>query len=195
MVLLDEAPEFLIHEVLSNFNISSDMHSLTRISETLARISTTRSKTLDDSRATLRALSRKMEISKQSMEATASSASRKEHGANMLRLDREKFALAKGINELESSAHGLEGQLARLKEELEQVDKEDPMQSAAVEAEDGTLLKLKVYRSLGIDLQEDGGGGYSKAVIRNSSKGDIHVVNIERKFSHFFYANYFWNVM
>ena len=159
-----------------------------------------------------------MEISKQSMEATASTAGRKEHGANMLRLDREKFALAKGINELESSAHGLEGQLARLKEELEQVDGEDPIQSALVEAGDGTLLKLKVYRSLGIELQEDGAAGYSKAVIRgfpfspfpggmvliaflsflyigNSSKGDVHVVNIERKFSHFFYANYFWNVM
>ena len=154
MVLLDEAPgksplaftppttttnlslpptEFLIHEVLSNFNISSDMHSVARINETLTRITSEREKTLDDSRTTLRALSRKMEISKQSMEATASTAGRKEHGANMLRLDREKFALAKGINELESSAHGLEGQLARLKEELEQVDGEDPMQSALVE--------------------------------------------------------------
>jgi len=145
------------------------MHSVTRINETLTRITSEREKTLDDSRTTLRALSRKMEISKQSMEATASTAGRKEHGANMLRLDREKFALAKGINELESSAHGLEGQLARLKEELEQVDGEDPMQSALVEAGDGTLLKLKVYRSLGIDLQEDGAAGYSKAVIRGVS--------------------------
>jgi len=145
------------------------MHSVTRINETLTRITSEREKTLDDSRTTLRALSRKMEISKQSMEATASTAGRKEHGANMLRLDREKFALAKGINELESSAHGLEGQLARLKEELEQVDGEDPMQSALVEAGDGTLLKLKVYRSLGIDLQEDGAAGYSKAVIRGFS--------------------------
>jgi len=145
------------------------MHSVTRINETLTRITSEREKILDDSRTTLRALSRKMEISKQSMEATASTAGRKEHGANMLRLDREKFALAKGINELESSAHGLEGQLARLKEELEQVDGEDPMQSALVEAGDGTLLKLKVYRSLGIDLQEDGAAGYSKAVIRGVS--------------------------
>lgn len=30
-------------------------------------------------------------------------------------------------------------------------------------------LKLKVYRSLGIDLQEDGAAGYSKAVIRKLS--------------------------
>lgn len=30
----------------------------------------------------------------------------------------------------------------------------------------GDRLKLKVYRSLGIDIQEDGAGGYNKAVIR-----------------------------
>jgi kinetochore protein Spc24 len=94
---------------------------------------------LDDSRDTLRGLSRKMAISKQSMGSSVDSAARKEHGANMLRLDREKFSLAKNINELESSSHHLEGQLARLREELEQVDGEDPMQTALMEAEDGTL--------------------------------------------------------
>ena len=29
-------------------------------------------------------------------------------------------------------------------------------------------LRLKVYRGLGIDLVEDGSGGYSKAVVRMS---------------------------
>lgn len=142
------------------------MQSLSRISETLAAITATRAKILDDSRNVLRALSRKMEVSKQSMEATIAAASKREHGQNMLRLDREKFSLAKNINELESSSHHLEGQLARLKEELESVDGEDAMQTAMMEAEDGTLLKLKVYRSLGIEIQEDGAGGYNKAVIR-----------------------------
>lgn len=143
-----------------------------------------RGKILDDSRNTLRALARKMDIAKQSMEASVSAASKKEHGAKMIQLDREKFSLAKNINELESSSHHLESQLARLKEELEQVDGEDAMANAMMEAEDGTLyvvlygvilvsfngsgnrLKLKVYRSLGIDIQEDGAGGYNKAVIR-----------------------------
>lgn len=137
-----------------------------------------------------------MDISKQSAESSIAAASKKEHGANMLRLDREKFSLAKNINELESSSHHLEGQLARLKEELEQVDGEDAMQTAMMEAEDGTLyetlsdakvsgeistdgcgrrLKLKVYRSLGIDIQEDGAGGYNKAVIRKISIPPRHI--------------------
>ena len=57
-------------------------------------------------------------------------------------------------------------------------------------------LKLKVYRSLGIDVESDATTGhYNKAIIRNMQKGDVHVVNIDPKFSRFFYANYFWRTM
>jgi kinetochore protein Spc24 len=51
---------------------------------------------------------------------------------------------------------------------------------------------LKVYRSLGIEIERDGEGEFSRVVVRNDRKGDVHVVNIDRKFSRFFYANYFW---
>jgi kinetochore protein Spc24 len=174
----------LIGHCIENFNISGDMESLAKCKGDLSKVADMRGKILDDSRNTLRALARKMDIAKQSMEASVSAASKKEHGAKMIQLDREKFSLAKNINELESSSHHLESQLARLKEELEQVDGEDAMANAMMEAEDGTLyvvlygvilvsfngsgnrLKLKVYRSLGIDIQEDGAGGYNKAVIR-----------------------------
>jgi kinetochore protein Spc24 len=56
-------------------------------------------------------------------------------------------------------------------------------------------LKLKVYRSLGIDIEADNAGNYNKAVVRNAQKGDVHVVNIDPKFSRFFYANYLWQTM
>jgi kinetochore protein Spc24, fungi type len=55
-------------------------------------------------------------------------------------------------------------------------------------------LKLKLYRSLGIDLEADPATGeYNKAIIRNSTKGDVHVVNVDRDFSRQFYAKYFWD--
>ena len=56
-------------------------------------------------------------------------------------------------------------------------------------------LRLKIYRSLGIEIEADEAGNYNKAIIRNSRKGDVHVVNIDPKFSRFFYANYFWQTM
>jgi kinetochore protein Spc24 len=62
--------------------------------------------------------------------------------------------------------------------------------------EDEVLLRLKVYRSLGIDIERDTKDGeFSRAVVRNDRKGDVHVVNIDRKFSRFFYANYFWQIL
>lgn len=56
-------------------------------------------------------------------------------------------------------------------------------------------LRLKIFRSLGIDIEPDEAGNFNRAVIRNSRKGDVHVVNIDPKFSKFFYANYFWSTM
>jgi kinetochore protein Spc24 len=62
--------------------------------------------------------------------------------------------------------------------------------------EDEVLLKLKVYRSLGIEAERDEESGeYTKAVVRNGRKGDVHVVNMDNKFSKFFYANYFWQTL
>jgi kinetochore protein Spc24 len=59
--------------------------------------------------------------------------------------------------------------------------------------DDETTLRLKVFRGLGIDLERDEKGAYGKAIVRNGRKGDVCVVNIDEKFSTFFYANYFWD--
>jgi kinetochore protein Spc24, fungi type len=62
--------------------------------------------------------------------------------------------------------------------------------------EDEVLLKLKVYRSLGIEAERDvESGEYVKAVVRNGGKGDTHVINMDNKFSKYFYANYFWQTL
>jgi kinetochore protein Spc24 len=59
----------------------------------------------------------------------------------MLNLDREKFSLAKNINELESGSHALETTLSRLREELENVDNEDDSNKENVNMDDATLYK------------------------------------------------------
>ncbi|KAI5779237.1 Spc24 subunit of Ndc80-domain-containing protein [Geopyxis carbonaria] len=195
MVLLEEEPSKLLAALAANFDITSDTRAVARINDELATLRAARAKQADELRSHLRLLTRKADVAEQSVASSEAALRARNHGANMVALDREKFALAKSVNEIESNTHALEGQLARLREELEEVDAEDPEERAVLESEDGTLLKLKVYRSLGIDVQEDGAGGYNKAVIRNPNKGDVHVVNIENKFSPFFYANYFWNVI
>ena len=89
--------------------------------------------------------------------------------------------LAARLQELE--LQGVEGDPA------ERSRRRDPV-------DDEILLRLKVYRSLGIELERDGrDGDFNKAVVRNDRKGDVHVVNMDKKFSRFFYANYFWQTL
>jgi len=64
----------------------------------------------------------------------------------MLNLDREKFALAKNINELESGAHALETTLNRLKEELENVGNEEETNKENENTDDATVYLLKSAR-------------------------------------------------
>jgi len=57
-------------------------------------------------------------------------------------------------------------------------------------------LKLQFYRSLGIDVSQDNTtGDFNRAVIRNTTKGDVNVINVDGKLSRSFYANMFWDSM
>lgn len=76
--------------------------------------------------------------------------------------------------------------------ELQGVDGGDNTKRGLVD--DEISLKLKVYRGLGIEIEREN-GEYTKAVIRNGKKGDVHVVNMDNKFSKFFYTNYFWQTL
>lgn len=94
----------------------------------------------------------------------------------------------------------LAGQLADLNarlQELELQGVEGGADGAGRDAvEDEVLLRLRVYRSLGIDVERDERDGeFARAVVRNDRKGDVHVVNLDKKFSRFFYANYFWQTL
>jgi kinetochore protein Spc24 len=87
----------------------------------------------------LLALSRKLELSKSTLDSSANSPARQQHATSMLNLDREKFSLAKNINELESGSHALETTLARLKEELENVSTEEESNKENENTDDATL--------------------------------------------------------
>lgn len=141
------------------------------------------------------------------------------HAEEIVELDTNKFRIAKAASEYEIESERLESELDMLKERLADLEAQglegDEATRREREADDATMwvlfystsvfawqllmmmnsLRLKIYRSLGIDIEPDEAGNFTKAVIRNSRKGDVHVVNIDSKFSRFFYANYFWSTM
>ena len=137
-------------------------------------------------------------LSSQHAETIASHSSTS-HASRIVELDTQKFRIAKTTSELEIEGEKLEAELAGLKARLQELEMQGveggDVSSAGRAAENEVVLKLKIYRMFGIDAQPDEAGNFGKAVIRNASKGDVHVVDINPKFSRYYYANYFWNTM
>jgi kinetochore protein Spc24, fungi type len=137
-------------------------------------------------------------LASQHAETTAAHSSAS-HAAKIVELDTQKFRIAKAASDLEIEAERCEAELETLKARLQALELQgvegDETARAKREEQDPTVLRLKIYRGLGIDAERDESGSYSKAVIRNSRAGDVHVVNMDPKFSRFFYANFFWGKM
>ncbi|KAG0071557.1 kinetochore-associated Ndc80 complex subunit spc24 [Linnemannia elongata] len=54
------------------------------------------------------------------------------------------------------------------------------------------VLRLQLYRGLGIEMLENELGVYSKARIRSSSKNDVHLVKFDDQLSPYFQTNLIW---
>ncbi|KAH7084242.1 Spc24 subunit of Ndc80-domain-containing protein [Paraphoma chrysanthemicola] len=196
-MLLDEDPAALISQCTSHFKISNDTASLARISDSLSTLSTFRTQHLQSLQASLSQLSRTHHTLSANHNHTLAQHNAVDHASEILRLDTEKFKIAKQASDLEIEGERLQSELGRLGSvagELEDEGVEGGVETRP--GEDATVLKLKLYRTLGIDVEADKTTGeYNKAVIRNAAKGDVHVVNIDPKFSRHFYTNYFWRTM
>ncbi|EPS43483.1 hypothetical protein H072_2508 [Dactylellina haptotyla CBS 200.50] len=196
MPLLDTHPATLCHSTLDAFNIHSDIERIATVNENVQTLAKLRKDELDKTRAELRALSRILESQRSSAEASLALAAKREHAKTILDLDKQKFALAKNVTELEKSNHLMEANLAKMKDEYETLELESPMQSNTALSEDETILRLKIYRSFGIDLREDGAGGYSSAIINKKDQGDVAMIKLDnRKLKRSTYTDFFWNAI
>ncbi|KAL8900158.1 MAG: hypothetical protein Q9207_005822 [Kuettlingeria erythrocarpa] len=208
-MLLDEDPATLIHHTIGNFNIHPDKTAIGRIDESLSTLQQARDLRIRDAEDALRTTQHN---------ETTSAHSSTDHASRIVELDTQKFRVAKAASDLEIEGERLEQELEGLKGRLHRLDLQGIEGNDAArtkrELEDPTVyietadsshepaltdlfcsLKLKVFRSLGIDVDPDSSGAYNKATIHNTQRGDVHVVNIDPKFSKFFYANYIWQTI
>ncbi|KAI9935011.1 hypothetical protein ASPWEDRAFT_54056 [Aspergillus wentii DTO 134E9] len=198
-MLLDEDPATLIHHTVGNFNIQPDKQAITRINDSLSTLQQSRELRISDAESALRKLSRNLHSQNSQYEEAVAAHDSGKHAEQIVELDTRKFRVAKAASDLEVESERLEGELEMLKERLADLEAQglegDEPTRRERELDDATILRLKIYRSLGVDIEADDAGNFNKAVIRNSRKGDVHVVNVDSKFSRFFYANYFWSTM
>ncbi|OAL31317.1 hypothetical protein AYO20_08227 [Fonsecaea nubica] len=198
-MLLDEDPSTLIRATISNFNIAPDKAALSRVNDSLSTLQQSRELRVRDAETALRKLSRQLAtLSSQHREVLSGHDSGR-HASEIVQLDTRKFRIAKQASELEAESERLEAELERLKLRLSTLEEQgvegDESTRQTREVDDPTILRLWLYRSLGIALEQDEAGNYNKATIANTKKGDVHVVNIDPKFSKWFYADYFWQTM
>lgn len=200
---------------MSNFNIAPDKAALSRVHDSVSTLQQSRDLRIRDAETALRKLSRQhATLSSQHREVVSGHDSSR-HASEIVELDTRKFRIAKQASELELESERLEAELERLQRRLADLEEQgvegDEGARRAREADDPTMyvdsphgmesaadmdrLRLWLYRSLGITLEQDEAGNYNKATIGNAKKGDVHVVNIDPKFSKWFYANYFWQTM
>ncbi|GAB0135973.1 kinetochore-associated Ndc80 complex subunit spc24 [Epichloe bromicola] len=199
-MLLSEDPATLIHHTINNFNIQPDKLAVSRIGESLSTLQQARDLRMRDVEASLKKLSRQLNtLSSQHAELTASHSS-SGHASKIATLDTRKFRTAKAASDAEMEAERLAQQAADLAARLQELHLQGVQGDEAARrrdvVDDEILLRLKVYRSLGIDIErDDKDGEWTRAVVRNDRKGDVHVVNMDKKFSRYFYANYFWQTL
>lgn len=197
----------LIHHTIENFNIGPDKVAVARVNDSLTTLAQARELRTRAAADALRKLSRHLAtMQSQHAELTAQHRA-SDHANSIAQLDSQKFRIAKAASDLEMDTERLAGQAADLQARLTELELQGVEGSSlgaggedgsglGASVEDEVLLRLKVYRSLGIEVERDGKEGeFSRAVVRSDRKGDVHVVNLDKKFSRFFYANYFWQTL
>ncbi|KAI0136000.1 Spc24-domain-containing protein [Hypoxylon sp. NC0597] len=201
-MLLEEDPATLIHLTINNFNIAPDKLAVSRISDSLSTLKQARELRIREAETSLKKLARSLNTLQTQHEELTSAHSSSAHASEISRLDTQKFRIAKAVSDLEMEAERLSSQQADLAARLQELELQglegspDEAAKRRDPVDDEVLLRLKVYRSLGIDLERDEKDGeFSRAIVRNDRKGDVHVINMDKKFSRFFYANYFWQTL
>lgn len=199
-MLLEEDPATLLRHTISNFSTQPDRAAVSRINDSLSTLQTSRSLRIEDAETALRKLSRQLATASSQHREATDSHNAHQHSSEVVELDTKKFKVAKQAQELEVEGEKLESELARLRRRLDELEEQgvegDVQARRQREADDPTILRLWLYRSLGVTLEQDHAGNYNKATVNNAKKGDVHVLNIEpSKFSKHFYADYLWNTM
>ncbi|KAI0132187.1 kinetochore protein spc24 [Xylariales sp. AK1849] len=199
-MLLDEDPATLIRHTINSFHIVPDKTAISRIHDSLSTLQSARDLRVTEAESSLKKLSRTLHTLQSQHEELLSTHSSTAHASEIARLDTQKFRTAKATSDLEMEGERLASTAADLGARLQELELQGVEGGAEDKrrdtVEDEVLLRLKVYRSLGIEIERDGKDGeFAKAVVRNDRKGDVHVVNMDKKFSRFFYANYFWQTL
>ena len=169
-----------------------DMASLERISSSVATLRSARTMRLAHQRSRAAATSRRLAGAQAARDDALAAHDPAAHEERMFTLDRAKFRAAKGASEAGAECERKEAEVRGLRRVV------DDMAGPGVErgeAEEVDVLRLRVYRGLGIEAEPDETGVYGRAVVRNRQRGDVTVVSLQEGRDRAFYAGHLWSCL
>ncbi|KAL1650055.1 putative kinetochore protein spc24 [Diplodia intermedia] len=198
-MLLDEAPAVLIHQCIGSFNVGPDKAALGRSKSAYGNLQSLRRDQVRTEQDKLQQLSRHLSSLQSQHNVTTRSHNPAEHAAEILRLDTEKFKVAKQVSDLEIEEERLASEFDRLKAELDEIDAQGVeggnMRRHNYDDEDALLLKLRLFRMMGVNPEIDPASGnyYRACITSNSRKGDVFTIEMNKNNSRYYVADYIWN--
>lgn len=194
-----EDPSSLLQETRSNFSITNDTESLDRISSNLTQLQSTvkeklvtKQRRVDQLQVDFEAFQSIVETLEDKRKGLMSDAEQQNKNDALLKLVDEMEKLEQELVTMRSELDQGMGQLIR--GPLADLETEDEEQNSEQEPEDLTLraniLKLKLYRSLGVILDTDN----NQALIRQGNdESKLDVLPLEDDLSDYFKTKYIWD--
>ncbi|KAG6831300.1 hypothetical protein H0H92_011507 [Tricholoma furcatifolium] len=167
-----------------------DYLTIVAAEEKIAATEARRKKELEEAHANMKALAKILEAARISSKRPASVPSEQAHAKMVNELDRTKLDLMKSITDMEGHIANQEAELAKLKDEVRQLEQQDPAMEHDNEL-DATALRLRVYEKMGFQPIFDKKGALVKMVVRTQS-GDFHVVPLDEEQSAFEQSRLLW---
>ncbi|KZS98961.1 hypothetical protein SISNIDRAFT_6029 [Sistotremastrum niveocremeum HHB9708] len=156
-------PIAVMAEVAANLDPSIDFITVTDAEDLMKQRSSEREQVADDIRNKLRALSRQLELARESATRPHTLPSEIEHATAIQDMDQNQISLGKAINEAQDLLRHKEAELVRLRAEEQDLEERD---EAAAHDLDSTALRLEIIRGLGFEPILGKGGEVAKVLVR-----------------------------
>ncbi|KAG0027822.1 kinetochore-associated Ndc80 complex subunit spc24 [Podila clonocystis] len=208
----------LIREVGSQFQRSgADLQGLQKTVQDHGETEKVRNEMLQDARSVLQDLSRTVQLTKAKANRKNIDVGSENHDNFMIKMDQKKFAVAQAIQDMDQSITSLEAEIHQIRMESLGLDSTRVLPNGASARggkgapQSGTdkddydeddilddtahamaVLRLQLYRGLGIEMIENDLGVYSKARIRSHNKADVHMVKFDDQLTPYFQTNLIW---
>lgn len=189
-----ENPAELLRDVRENFIIQQDVDSIANIDGKIEEIRSLSQDKLKTKEADIRSLDSQLEKDKLLIDELTLKLNTFREESLELASQRQVVDYVKELDDLEQSIVLMRGQLDEkivqlVKDSRDQQTKEFPEESVILSdpVARANILKLKLYRSLGVTIDEDNG----QALIRGQGN-DVDILPLDSDFSDFFKTKFVW---